>query len=107
MKKVLVTGATGFLGQHLIKRLLQENISAHALYRDEKINPFSSLFVMIVQIPVFFALYFVFSKGLFNDPKSLYSFVTFPETRWSASFRVNLCGNNCNDEYQHFCLSSA
>ena len=36
MKKVLVTGATGFLGQHLIKRLLQENISVRALYRDEK-----------------------------------------------------------------------
>ncbi|MEI7803086.1 MAG: NAD-dependent epimerase/dehydratase family protein, partial [Bacteroidota bacterium] len=36
MKKVLVTGATGFFGQHLIKRLLQENISVRALYRDEK-----------------------------------------------------------------------
>ena len=35
MKKVLVTGATGFLGQYLIKRLLQENISVRALYRDE------------------------------------------------------------------------
>ncbi len=36
MKKVLVTGATGFLGQHLIKRLLRENIPVRALYRDEK-----------------------------------------------------------------------
>ncbi len=36
MKKVLVTGATGFLGQHLIKRLLQENYSVRALYRDAK-----------------------------------------------------------------------
>jgi YidC/Oxa1 family membrane protein insertase len=50
------------------------------LYRKEKINPFSSLFAMILQIPVFFALYFVFSKGLVSDPNSLYSFISFPET---------------------------
>jgi membrane protein insertase Oxa1/YidC/SpoIIIJ len=35
---------------------------------------------MILQIPVFFALYFVFSKGLVSDPNSLYSFISFPET---------------------------
>lgn len=49
------------------------------MYRKDKINPLSSLFAMILQIPIFFALYFVFSKGLTSDPESLYSFVTFPE----------------------------
>lgn len=57
-----------------------------ALYREEKINPFSSLFAMILQIPIFFALYFVFSKGLFNDPNSLYSFLHFPETLHTHAF---------------------
>ncbi len=36
MKKVLVTGATGFVGQHLIARLLQESIAVRAMYCDEK-----------------------------------------------------------------------
>jgi YidC/Oxa1 family membrane protein insertase len=57
-----------------------------ALYRKEKINPFSSLFVMIIQIPVFFALYFVFSKGLFDDANSLYSFLSFPEKLHTIAF---------------------
>lgn len=56
------------------------------LYKKDKINPFSSLFAMILQIPIFFALYFVFSKGLFNDPTSLYSFVSFPETLHTQAF---------------------
>lgn len=59
-----------------------------ALYKKEKINPFSSLFAMILQIPIFFALYFVFSKGLVNDPESLYSFATFPETLHTLAFGI-------------------
>lgn len=57
-----------------------------SLYRDEKINPFSSIFAMLIQIPIFFALYFVFAKGLFNDPDNLYSFVTFPDTLHTVAF---------------------
>lgn len=56
------------------------------LYKKESINPFSSIFAMILQIPIFFALYFVFYKGLFNDPESIYSFVTFPETLHTVAF---------------------
>lgn len=58
------------------------------LYRKDKINPFSSLFVMIIQIPIFFALYFVFSKGLSNDLNSIYSFVTFPEKLHTVAFGI-------------------
>jgi YidC/Oxa1 family membrane protein insertase len=57
-----------------------------ALYKKDKINPFSSFFVMILQIPIFFALYFVFSKGLLNQPESLYSFATFPEKLHTMAF---------------------
>lgn len=56
------------------------------IYKREKINPFASLFTVIIQIPIFFALYFVFSKGFKADPSSLYSFVTFPDTLHSMAF---------------------
>lgn len=56
------------------------------LYKTEKVNPFASLFTVILQIPIFFALYFVFSKGLFADPSSLYSFVHFPEKLHTLAF---------------------
>ncbi len=56
------------------------------IYKREKINPFASLFTVLIQIPIFFALYFVFSKGLFADPNSLYSFVHFPELVHTKAF---------------------
>ncbi len=59
-----------------------------SLYRTQKINPFSSLFAMILQIPIFIALYIVFSKGLIDDPKSIYSFVTFPESLHTVAFGI-------------------
>ncbi len=58
------------------------------MYKKNKINPFSSLFAMILQIPIFIALYIVFSKGLFNDPKSIYSFVIFPEKLHTVAFGI-------------------
>lgn len=56
------------------------------LYKTEKVNPFASLFTIILQIPIFFALYFVFSKGLYADDTSLYSFVHFPEKLHTLAF---------------------
>lgn len=56
------------------------------LYKKEKVNPFASLFVVILQIPIFFALYFVFSKGFQVDTASLYSFVHFPEKLHTLAF---------------------
>lgn len=56
------------------------------LYKKEKVNPFASLFTVILQVPIFFALYFVFSKGLYADPTSLYSFVQFPEKLHTLAF---------------------
>ena len=56
------------------------------LYKRENINPLSSLLVIIIQIPIFFALYFVFLKGMQADANSLYSFVTFPESLHLKAF---------------------
>lgn len=49
------------------------------LYKTEKINPFSGLFLAIIQIPILIALYQVFWSGL--NPKELvglYGFVSNP-----------------------------
>ena len=50
-----------------------------ALYKKEKINPFSGLLLALIQLPILIALYQVFWEGL--DPKklgNLYSFILNP-----------------------------
>ncbi|MDO8486390.1 MAG: YidC/Oxa1 family membrane protein insertase [Candidatus Staskawiczbacteria bacterium] len=49
------------------------------LYRKEKINPFSGLFLAIAQLPILIALYTVFWKGLNpSELSNLYSFISSP-----------------------------
>lgn len=48
------------------------------LYKKYDTNPFSGFFVVLLQIPVIFALYYAFSKGLTSEVKPLYSFVEYP-----------------------------
>lgn len=48
-------------------------------YKEKKIKPFSSILILIIQIPIFFALYYVFRDGVTLRPELLYSFNTFPE----------------------------
>jgi YidC/Oxa1 family membrane protein insertase len=52
-----------------------------ALYRERGVRPFSSFFLILLQFPILFGLYFVFWKGGFPnvDPALLYSFVPLPE----------------------------
>ncbi len=50
------------------------------LYRKEKINPFSGLILVFLQLPILIALYQVFWKGLRPEEMvNLYSFVAQPE----------------------------
>lgn len=56
------------------------------LYKREKVNPFASLLVVIIQIPIIFALYRVFSHGLQMDVNSLYPFLHFPENLHTLAF---------------------
>jgi len=58
------------------------------IYKREKINPISSIFAILLQIPIFIALYLVFSKGITADADSLYSYVTFPETLHTYAFGI-------------------
>lgn len=71
-------------------KLLQEkhkgNREAHAratmdFYKEKKINPFSTLFLALVQIPIILALYYIFYNGGLPAIKTelLYSFVSTPQ----------------------------
>ena len=51
-----------------------------ALYREKGINPFSSILLLFIQIPIIFGLYWVFFKGGLPevDTSLLYSFISAP-----------------------------
>jgi YidC/Oxa1 family membrane protein insertase len=49
------------------------------LYKTNNINPFTSILLLLIQLPILIALYFVFSRGLTGGSEHLYSFVSFPE----------------------------
>lgn len=49
------------------------------LYKKHKVNPFSGCLLVLIQIPVIFALYYVFLKGINFEGGLLYSFVHVPE----------------------------
>lgn len=51
-----------------------------ALYREKGVNPFSGIFVIIVQIPIILALYQIFLHFPQVNAELLYSFVELPES---------------------------
>jgi YidC/Oxa1 family membrane protein insertase len=56
-------------------------LNVMAFYKEKGINPFSSIFLLLIQIPIFFALYHIFhASGSDVDQSILYSFVSVPET---------------------------
>jgi YidC/Oxa1 family membrane protein insertase len=52
------------------------------LYKEENINPFSGILLLIIQVPVLIGLYLVFMRGGLPtiDPRALYSFIVPPHT---------------------------
>jgi len=48
------------------------------LYKEHKVNPFSGCFLVLLQIPIIFALYYVFFKGISFQNGVLYSFIHIP-----------------------------
>jgi len=49
-----------------------------ALYRSHGISPFSGFLMLLIQLPVFIALYKLFSTGIGFDPGNLYQFISMP-----------------------------
>jgi YidC/Oxa1 family membrane protein insertase len=52
------------------------------MYKEKKVNPFSGVFVVLLQLPIIFALYYIFLRsGLPSiDGNLLYSFIPHPNT---------------------------
>ncbi|MFA6586132.1 MAG: YidC/Oxa1 family membrane protein insertase [Candidatus Paceibacterota bacterium] len=50
------------------------------LYKHHKTNPFSGCLLVLIQIPIIFALYFVFLKGINLDGSLLYPFIHAPQS---------------------------
>ena len=57
------------------------------LYKKYGTNPFSGCLVVLLQLPVIFALYYVFYKGLSVDSSLIYSFIQMP-----TSINTNFLG---------------
>lgn len=59
----------------------KEALETLALYREAKVNPFSSILTVLIQIPVLLALYFVFHYEPFStiNVARLYSFTPVPQ----------------------------
>jgi len=60
----------------------EQAVKVMEFYKENKINPFSSILTIIVQIPIIFSLYYIFFKaGLPDvDTSLLYSFIKAPES---------------------------
>lgn len=49
------------------------------LYKKHRVNPFSGCLLVLIQLPIIFALYFVFFRGINFESNLLYSFIHIPE----------------------------
>ena len=70
----------------VLKERYKNDREAHAkatmaFYKEKNINPFSSVFLALIQIPIILGLYFIFYSGGLPEIKTelLYSFVSVPE----------------------------
>lgn len=50
------------------------------LYKEKKVNPFSGMFPLFIQLPILISLFQIFNRGLeAEEMKHLYSFISAPE----------------------------
>jgi len=64
------------------------------LYKKHKTNPFSGCLLVLIQIPIIFALYYVFYRGIKFDSSVLYSFVPVPEHLNMFFLGIDLAGKS-------------
>lgn len=60
-----------------IKDIKEQGQAIMKLYKEKKINPLSSFFILLIQLPILISLYHIFSSGALSqiDNSILYSFV--------------------------------
>ena len=60
------------------------------LYKEHNLNPFSGCFLILLQLPVIFALYYVFLQGFKFDATILYPFIHLPPQVSSSFLGIDL-----------------
>ncbi|MFA5736673.1 MAG: YidC/Oxa1 family membrane protein insertase [Candidatus Paceibacterota bacterium] len=61
------------------KDLPEQSKQIMELYKENKVNPFSSFLVLLIQLPIILALFYVFRDSLVVHQDIIYSFVSIPE----------------------------
>ncbi len=76
------------------------------LYKERGVNPFSGIFLMLLQLPVLMSLYYIFLHGGFPNINhtDLYSFTIFPS---AGSIGMNFLGVNVAGKSIIFALMAA
>lgn len=64
------------------------------LYKEHKTNPFSGCLLILIQLPIIFALYAVFLQGLEIVPDNLYAFVRVPESLHLGLFGIDMASKS-------------
>jgi YidC/Oxa1 family membrane protein insertase len=65
-----------------------------ALYREHGINPLTSFWLLLIQIPIVLALFWVFRDSFNVRPEILYSFITPPALINATLFGLDLTAKN-------------
>ena len=85
-KKAIVTQQRMKLLEPEIKRIKEQYKDVQEqsrrmleLYQKNQLNPFASLVVVLIQIPIILALFWVFKDSFNFNPELLYSFIQLPE----------------------------
>ncbi len=65
-----------------------------ALYREHGINPLTSFWLLLIQIPIILALFWVFKDSFTVHREILYSFVTPPQSINPTLFGLDLAAKN-------------
>jgi YidC/Oxa1 family membrane protein insertase len=65
-----------------------------ALYREHGINPLTSFWLLLIQIPIVLALFWVFQDSFNIRPEILYSFITPPTLINATLFGLDLTAKN-------------
>lgn len=61
-----------------------------SIYKDHKVSPFGTILLLIIQLPILFALYRIFLYKIETHYSSLYSFVSVPEYINNFFLTINL-----------------
>jgi YidC/Oxa1 family membrane protein insertase len=57
----------------------EQAVKLNELYKEHKTNPLSGCLLLLLQLPVLFAIFYVFKSGAVVTTTDLYSFVTAPQ----------------------------